>query len=184
MKVYILNRKVLIKASIFLFIAIVLLIAVPILISSDTAQVFSQKRLLPIYSVESKDKTASITFDCAWGAGDIPDILNTLRSEEIKATFFIVGQWAERFPDSVKMIAAEGHDLANHSYSHLRMGAIDKNRIRSEIAKCGEKLESISGSKVDLFRPPYGEYNDHVISIARELGYFTIQWNVDTISIV
>lgn len=143
--------------------------------------VFSPERELPIYYVDWPEKKVAITFDCAWGAGDIPDILETLRKENVKATFFMVGQWVEKFPNEVKLIAKDGHDVANHSYSHLRMGVLDKNKIRSEIIKCGEKLSEISESKVDLFRAPYGDYSNNVIRIAKELGYFTIQWNVDSL---
>jgi polysaccharide deacetylase family sporulation protein PdaB len=144
-------------------------------------EVFSQKRELPIYSVESTEKKVAITFDCAWGADDIPDILSTLRKEDVKATFFIVGQWAEKFPDKVKMMAEDGHDIANHSYSHLRMGVLDKGRISKEISLCGEKLAEITGNKIELFRPPYGEYNNDVILEAKALGYYTIQWDVDSL---
>ncbi|RCX11162.1 polysaccharide deacetylase family sporulation protein PdaB [Anaerobacterium chartisolvens] len=143
--------------------------------------VLSQSRQLPIYSVEAHEKVAAITFDCAWGAGDIPDILSTLKKEDIKSSFFIVGQWAEKFPDAVKSISDEGHDVSNHSYSHLRMGAIGSDKIRSEISICGQKLSDLSGKKVDLFRAPYGDYNNNVVSIAKDLGYYTIQWNVDSL---
>ena len=79
------------------------------------------------------------------------------------------------------MIAAEGHDIANHSYSHLRMGALDNARITSEIQLCGDKLREVSGKKIDLFRPPYGDYSNNVVATARKLGYYTIQWNVDSL---
>ena len=81
----------------------------------------------------------------------------------------------------VKLIAQDGHDIANHSYSHLRMGVLDKGRINSEISTCGSKLEELSGKKVELFRPPYGDYSNNLVAIARELGYYTIQWSVEPI---
>lgn len=121
------------------------------------------------------------SIDSAWGADDIPQILEVLKGRDVKATFFIVGQWADKFPDKVKMIAAEGHDIANHSYSHLRMGALDHARITSEIQLCGDKLGEVSGKKIDLFRPPYGDYSNNVVAAARKLGYYTIQWNVDSL---
>jgi len=81
----------------------------------------------------------------------------------------------------VKLIADNGHDVANHSYSHLRMGAIDNNKIRTEILKCDEVLKRITGKKPELFRAPYGDYDNDVIRIARELNEYTIQWNVDSL---
>jgi len=163
-----------------LLVAAILLAALGIL-SPKAVGVFSGGRKIPIYSVGTDEKKASITFDCAWGADDIPQILEILRNEDVKASFFIVGQWAEKYPDMVKAIAEDGHDIANHSYSHLRMGALDRSRIISEISNCGRKLEELTGRKVELFRPPYGDYSNNVVSVAEDLGYYTIQWSVDSL---
>lgn len=116
-----------------------------------------------------------------WEADDISDILSTLRKENIKATFFIVGEWAEKYQQAVKMISRDGHDIANHSYTHARMGTLDKERIRYEIASCGTRLNEITGNKIDLFRAPYGDYNNDTVNTAKELGYYTIQWDVDSL---
>ena len=121
MKLCVINRKKM-PACLFLLAAVCLLISLPAL-HGDFAGVFAAGREIPIYSVETGEKLAAITFDCAWGADDIPQILDTLKEADIKATFFMVGQWAEKNPEMVKEMAMEGHDLANHSYSHFRMGA-------------------------------------------------------------
>lgn len=147
-------------------------------------EVFAANSQIPIYSVECEGKKAAITFDCAWGSGDIPNILETLRKENVKATFFIVGQWAEKYPDSVKMIAREDHDIGNHSYSHLRMGALDQARLRYEISKCGDVLGELTGKKIELFRAPYGDFSNNLVNTAKQLGYFTIQWDVDSITCI
>lgn len=147
----------------------------------NATNVFSENRELPIYSVKQSEKVVSVTFDNAWGAGDIPDIINSLEKENVKATFFMVGQWAEKYPEVVKLISENGHDIANHSYSHLKMGSIDMKRMKYEIAECGKKLNEITGKEVELFRAPYGDYNDSVINAAKELGYYTIQWDVDSL---
>jgi peptidoglycan/xylan/chitin deacetylase (PgdA/CDA1 family) len=81
------------------------------------------------------------------------------------------------------MISNNGHDIANHSYSHLRMGVLNNSKIREEINLCGKKLSEITGNKIELFRAPYGEYNNNVVGIARDLGYYTIQWDVEGIDI-
>lgn len=180
MRVLVINFKRKVRMVVLLLLLAAAL-AVALMDTPGIAQVFNQQKELPIYYVDRQDKKVSITFDCAWGAGDIADILNTLEKEEIRATFFIVGQWADKFPDAVKMIAEKGHDIANHSNTHIRMGAADKSRIFNEIRDCGQKLEVMSGQKVNLFRPPYGDYNDVAIRTARELGYHTIQWDVDSL---
>ncbi|MCX7921854.1 MAG: polysaccharide deacetylase family protein [Clostridia bacterium] len=180
MKIYALRLKDIIRFFVAVGIMACALIAVK---NSDLniVSAFSPEKELPIYSVECQEKKISITFDCAWGAGDIPDILNTLRNEDVKATFFMVGQWAEKFPQAVKLMSQDGHDIGNHSYSHLRMGSIDSGKIRSEISRCGAKLNEITGNKIELFRAPYGDYNNSVIRGARDLGYYTIQWDVDSL---
>jgi peptidoglycan/xylan/chitin deacetylase (PgdA/CDA1 family) len=143
--------------------------------------VFSDQREIPIYSVDVPDKAASITFDCAWGSDDIPGILASLKEADVRATFFIVGQWAEKYPDKVRMIAKDGHDIANHSYSHLRMGGMDRTKATGELKDCRNLLERLSGTKCELFRAPYGEYSDTLITEARQQGLYTIQWDVDSL---
>jgi peptidoglycan/xylan/chitin deacetylase (PgdA/CDA1 family) len=150
-------------------------------ITATSVGVFNQSKHLPIYSVETNQNSVAITFDCAWGASDIPQILDTLQKDNIKASFFMVGQWAEKYPDAVKLIANAGHDIANHGYSHLRMSTVGKEKCRSEIDLCNRKLEEISGKKVTLFRPPYGDYNNTVVDTCNEMGCYPIQWNVDTL---
>ena len=180
MKIVVINfRRLLIYLLVLA--ATVLAISAFSLKGMDVLGVFSNQREIPIYSVDVPDKVASITFDCAWGADDIPEILATLKEADIKATFFIVGQWAEKYPEAVKMMAQDGHDIANHSYSHLRMGSLDRAKISSEIKQCNKSLELLSGVKCDLFRAPYGDYNNSLIVEARQQGYYTIQWDVDSL---
>lgn len=184
MKLFIINRK---RFLSYLFILAIGMGLVAILITTGHSGVFnsikvlSNHRVLPIYSVETDRNLVSITFDCAWGAGDIPTILEILKKENVKASFFMVGQWGEKYPDAVKLIANDGHDVANHGYSHLRMSTIGKEKCRSEIELCNQKLGEISGTKVILFRPPYGDYNNTVIETSNELGSYPIQWNVDSL---
>ncbi len=180
MKIFVFSIR---RFLVFLLVLTITVIAISAisLTSMDILGVFSINKEIPIYSVDTSGKTASITFDCAWGAADIPEILSTLREANIKATFFIVGQWAEKYPETVKMIAHEGHDIGNHSYSHLRMGTLDRGKISSEIRQCTDLLEKLTTAKCDLFRAPYGDYNNTLLDEARKQGYFTIQWDVDSL---
>lgn len=180
MKLYVLSgRKLLIC---LLVLTLSLLVFYGLLFREQGAlTVFSQQRQIPIYCVDVPDKKVSITFDCAWGADDIPDILNTLKKANVRATFFIVGTWAEKNPDTVRLIAQDGHDIGNHSLNHFRMGSIGREKINSEIAQCGDLLEKLTGNECELFRAPYGDYNNAVLEEARRLDYFTIQWDVDSL---
>jgi polysaccharide deacetylase family sporulation protein PdaB len=179
MFIYVMKAKSLYYALAVLLISIVIIVIS--LLGVKALDVFNPGRQLPIFSVDYPDKKAAITFDCAWGASDIPVILDILKKDNIKATFFLVGQWAEKYPDETKLIANAGHDVANHSYSHLRMSAIDRNKAKSEITRCTDIISGITGAKTNLFRPPYGDFNDSVVTTARDLGYYTIQWDVDSL---
>jgi len=162
-------------------VCVILIAVLTGLLGNKAIGAYSQDKVIPIYSVDNNDKKVAITFDCAWGADDIPEILSVLKKEDVKATFFIVGNWADKYLKIVKMISDEGHDVANHGYSHLRMGGMDIGKTISEITLCDEKLNKITGQKIDLFRPPYGDYDNSLVNAAKDLGYYTIQWDVDSL---
>lgn len=170
-------------APVLISAAIIILVIVNTLIAREyLTPVSGQYRDdIPIYSVECEGKKCAITFDCAWGADDIPDILDTLDKYKAKATFFIVGIWAKKYPDMVKLIDERGHEVANHGYSHIHMGSIPENKILDEITLCNDILEEITGKKVTLFRPPYGEYSATTVKAAKKLNCISIQWDVDSL---
>ena len=144
--------------------------------------VASTTRKLPIYNIETTEPKISLTFDCAWGAEDMPQILDTLKENNIKATFFVLGEWVDKFPDVIKRMTEEGHDVANHSDTHPHIASLSYDSIKNEIKNANEKIVNATGKENNLFRAPYGEYNDNVISAVEELGFYTIQWDVDTLT--
>jgi peptidoglycan/xylan/chitin deacetylase (PgdA/CDA1 family) len=87
--------------------------------------------------------------------------------ENIKASFFMVGYLAKKHTEAVKAMQSDGHDIGSHGYSHLRMGALDRDRIIKDIEKCDKVLKNITGVKPDLFRPTYGDYSNNVVGVAR-----------------
>lgn len=145
------------------------------------SQVGIQARLLPIYSVFTKEKQVAITFDCAWGADDIGQILTTLKEEDVKATFFMVGDWMRKYPEAVKQIVAEGHDIASHSDKHPHVTQLSKEDIKKDIRFAHNTIKELTGLDANLYRAPYGEYNDAVVEAATECGYYIIQWDVDSL---
>ena len=136
---------------------------------------------VPIYCVEREDNKIALTFNCAWGDDDIDNILKTLDAYGAKCTFFIVGEWAEKYPESVKRICEKGHEIANHSYAHDHYSKWSKDKILEDIEKCDNLLEEITGTRPVLFRAAYGEYNDNVVLSCEESGRYYIQWSVDSI---
>ena len=138
-------------------------------------------RLIPIYSVEREDKVISISFDCAWGVDYTDEILSALEKGGVKATWFMVEFWTEKYGDYVKKINSAGHEIGTHSSTHSYMSKQNAEEIKLELSTSSEAIESITGKKVELFRPPYGDYDDELIKTASELGYFSIQWDVDSL---
>lgn len=138
-------------------------------------------RELPVYNVDTQDKVLSISFDAAWGSANTEGILDILDEYDIKTNFFLVGFWAEKYPELVAELVARGHEVGNHSATHPHMSQLSASQIREELRRCSDLVESITGKPTTLFRPPYGEYNNDVVRVSREEGYECIQWNVDSI---
>ena len=138
-------------------------------------------RLVPIYSVEREEKVVSISFDCAWGVEHTDDILKALKVGEVHATWFMVEFWTEKYPEYVKKIDEGGHEIGTHSSTHSYMSKQNGEEIKLELATSSEAIKSVTGKEVNLFRPPYGDYDDELIKTASEQGYYTIQWDVDSL---
>lgn len=138
-------------------------------------------RLVPIYSVEREDKVVSISFDCAWGTEYTDDILKALKVSDVRATWFMVEFWTEKYEDFVKKISEAGHEIGTHSSTHSYMSKQNAEEIKLELSSSAEAIEKVTEKKVELFRPPYGDYDDELIKTASELGYYTIQWDVDSL---
>lgn len=147
----------------------------------QTLPALSSPRPLPIYSVEREDRAVALGINCAWDNQDIPQLLEALEQAQAKATFFILGEWCEKYPESVRQIAQAGHEIASHSYTHRDMTALSGEEVAQEARRSMEVLEQASGSKPRLIRPPSGAYDDRVIDTIQSLGYTAIQWDVDTL---
>ena len=206
MKVFVLTKKNLIAAGLIL--AVIILAVVLAIVCSDrstepnvgpdpspdpNAQIGNEvesyelavfaglQKELPVYSVSREDKKIALTIDAAWADDKTEFILETLDKYNIKATFFLCGFWAEKYPDIVKRIDAEGHQIGNHTATHPHMNKLSSQQIIDELKKYDDILESIIGKRSTLFRAPYGEYNDNVITTVRNAGYEVIQWDIDTV---
>ena len=138
-------------------------------------------RELPIYSVETDEKKVALSFDAAWGNEDTKMILDILKKHDVRVTFFMTGGWVESYPDDVKAIHEAGHDLGNHSESHPNMSELSDEEQRRVLNMVHDKVRELTGVEMDLFRPPYGDYDDSVILNAKDCGYYTIQWDVDSL---
>lgn len=135
----------------------------------------------PVYQGSNKEKKVALTFNVVWGEEYVPQILDVLRKNDVPATFFIGGQWAEDFPNLTKQIAQNGYEIGNHGYSHPHPDNISHFANLEEIKKTETAIESSCGIKTQLFAPPYGERGEAVLKAAEDAGYHTILWSVDTI---
>ena len=138
-------------------------------------------RELPIYCVETKEPKIALTFDAAWGNEDTQKILEILKKHDVHVTFFMTGGWVESYPDDVKAILAAGHDLGNHSENHKNMSQLSDAEKKQELMKVHDKVRTLTGYEMFLFRPPYGDYDNAVVNVAKDCGYYTIQWDVDSL---
>ncbi len=179
MRVWVCRRKPLALAA--LGMALVLLCA--LLSSTGAYAVFygGVPRKLPIYSVETAQKRLAITFDCAWGTEYTDAILEALAREGVRATFFMVQFWAEKYPEYVKKIDEAGCEIGTHSATHSYMSRQSEGQIREELRTSCAAIESVTGKKVELFRAPYGDYDDLLVETAQSMGLYTIQWDVDSL---
>ncbi len=103
-----------------------------------------------------------------------------LEKNNVKATFFVTGDWVKQYPNDVKKIAKAGHELGNHSEDHKSMLNMTEKQCSDEIMKVHERVKKLTGVDMNLFRTPYGDFNNTILSTARNNGYYTIQWDIDT----
>ena len=173
------------KEKIQTYIVSVLTVAVLITIANvrkvETIQTSSQEKELPIYNVQTDEKKVAFTMNCAWNADDIDKILETLQKNNVKITFFLVGEWVDKYPEAVKKIYEAGHEIGSHSNTHPHVNNLTAEKNLEEIKLSVDKIEKITGYKTNLYRAPYGEYNNTVIKTAQQNGFYPIQWNLDTL---
>ena len=138
-------------------------------------------RKLPIYCVDTDKKRIAISFDAAWGNDDTETLVNILKKYDVPATFFVVGTWVDKYPESVMQISNAGHQIQNHSNTHPRMTNLSKTKMADEINTCNEKITKLTGVTPTLFRPPYGDYDNIVVQTVEENKMYAIQWSVDSL---
>ncbi len=135
----------------------------------------------PIYRGHPDKNMVAFLINVSWGTEHIPKILQILKDNQVKATFFIEGKWAKENVEYVKMIAEENHLIGNHAYNHPDMARISEQAMHDQINQTNEIIEAITGETPVWFAPPSGSFNNRVVEIADELKMETILWTVDTI---
>ena len=170
------RRHVAIPAALLCICALCLLANLPAYVSASTAT-----RQLPIYCVQRDSKVCALSFDAAWGNEDTQTLIDILDRYDVKATFFVVGEWVDKYPESVKALSDAGHEIMCHSNDHAHFNTLSADQIAADINACCDKIEAVTGTRPTLFRPPFGEYDDHVVTTVRGMGMEIIQWDVDSL---
>ena len=167
------------KKQITVFIC-VLLAAVVFTVGSVSVFANTDKKL-PIYCVECEKKQIAISFDAAWGNDDTETLIEILKEYDVPATFFVVGAWVDKYPESVKQLHDAGHQIQNHSNTHPYMSTLSTTQMTNELDACNKKIEDVTGVCPTLFRPPYGDYSNSVIETVEAGKMYTIQWSIDSL---
>ena len=175
MKELLKHKRIIYSLGLVVSIALIFLITgTPAFISTAAAT-----KKLPIYCVQRDDKCVSLTFDAAWGNEDTQNLIDILGKYGVKATFFVVGDWVDKYPESVKALSDAGHAVMSHSDDHAHFSKLSSEKIRENVEASCDKIEAVTGKRPTLFRCPYGEYDDHVIQTLTDIGMKTIQWDVE-----
>lgn len=148
---------------------------------SVTAPTSGQIRKIPVYSVETEEKQVALTFNCAWDDTGLDTLLDILKEYDAKCTFFVVGDFAEKYPDAVRRIHNAGHEIANHSMKHNDPVKQNYEDIITDITACNDVLYSVTGKRPHLYRAPSGSYDNKTVEAAENLGMRAIQWSADSI---
>lgn len=135
----------------------------------------------PVYQGNSGKKAVAITVNVDWGEEFIPGMLKAFQEHEAKASFFVTGTWAQKNPELLKNMLAQGHSIQNHGSRHIHFASLSAARTAEEIKKAEDIIFNITGHKTTFFAPPYGEQNRQVMQGVQSLNYDLVMWSADTI---
>lgn len=138
-------------------------------------------RLVPIYFVATGESKVAFTFEGGPGRDATLGVLRVLKDHDVKSTFFLSGKWIAQNAQAAQVVAQEDHELGNYTWSAPHVNSLSAGEIRRELEKAHKLISETCGQTPRVFRPPYGEYSNKVIEAARELGYETVVWSVDSL---
>lgn len=178
MKTFVVGKREAVVIAIFFMITILLIALVPHGVEAVTTA--AKQRKNPIYSVQTDKKQIALTFDAAWGNSDTDELLKILEQNGAKATFFFTGEWVSKYPNDVLKIHAAGHSCQNHSDKHQHIDKMTAEELRADIIACNEKIKAVTGKVPTLYRGPYGEYNNTLLTEVEKLNMYGVQWSTDS----
>lgn len=136
---------------------------------------------LPIYRGNPVKKQMALMINVAWGTEQIDEMLNILRENQVKATFFLDGTWLSKNQDTAKKIVAEGHEIGNHAYTHPNMSALSAEKQRQQMERTQQEIQNRLGVASKWFAPPSGDFNTTTVQLANQQNMRTVLWTLDTV---
>lgn len=155
--------------------------AVGITAAITSVGIKAQQRLVPIYRVDRNDNKIAVTFDVAWENSNTAELLSILDEYDAKATFFVTGDFCDRHPEDVEQFYKAGHEIGNHSDAHPHPTQIGVNELINDTRECSRKIKMLTGVEPAVYRAPYGEYSDNMLTTIDGMGLKTVQWDADSI---
>ncbi|NLN86424.1 MAG: polysaccharide deacetylase family sporulation protein PdaB [Syntrophomonadaceae bacterium] len=152
-----------------------------VFLTTGVLYVQANHKLKPVYDVKTDQKVVALTFDISWGNNTPMPVIEILKENGIRSTFFLSGPWVKQYPEVPQRIKQDGHEVASHGYRHINLSNLSKSEIKEEIMKAHNNIKEVTGIDANLIRTPNGDYNDQVIAAAHEINYEVIQWSVDSL---
>jgi len=132
-----------------------------------------------MYVGDTSRRVVYLTFDNGYENGYTIPILDTLRNNQVKASFFVTESYINKNPDIIKRMVADGHAVCNHTSTHPSMPDISDSQIENEIRKTEESFQRVTGTRMAPYlRPPSGEYSERTLAVTQKLGYSTVFWSM------
>ncbi|WP_347548061.1 polysaccharide deacetylase family sporulation protein PdaB [Pseudalkalibacillus hwajinpoensis] len=169
-----------IKQSLIVVVA-ALFTAIILFVEGRELTVFTSNNVpLAIDQVKSSERHLALTFDISWGETKALPILKELKQNKVKASFFLSGAWAERHPEIVEQIVKDGHEIGSLGYKYENYTSMEDEEIRTDIIRSQEAINKVAGDQPELLRPPNGNFDKRVLTLADKLHYTIIHWSLDS----
>ncbi|MCL2087536.1 MAG: polysaccharide deacetylase family protein [Oscillospiraceae bacterium] len=180
MFVFSISKKKALRAGV-LVLALFAIAAITIAAILTAVDISAGENRLPIYSVERADNKVGLSFNCAWGNSNTDELLEILSTAGVRATFFVTGEFCDKFPEDVRKFAAAGHEIANHSNAHPHIKGMNINSLIADTKEAERKITMLTKKQPKLYRGPYGEHDTTSVATIEGMGYKFIQWSADSI---
>ncbi|MBQ3842254.1 MAG: polysaccharide deacetylase family protein [Ruminiclostridium sp.] len=179
MVVYTMTKKQIMRVTLTVLVCLAAaLIIIFAVFGSVTASAEAGK--MPVCRAERGDNKVALTFTCAWDASDTDKLLDTLSAANVRATFFVTGEFCDAHPDAVRSMSKAGHSVQNCSDKNIHIKGMNINDLIADTKSAAQKIKALTGKDPTLYRAPFGDYDDKTLTTIEGMGYIPVQWDVDS----